>query len=120
VERIERRVELAAGPAEVWDAVTEELSQWFGAVADLRPQPGSRATFRWPDGRERQAVVEAAERERLLAFRWLPFERLPGGATVMVGPGRVELTLARSGRSTVLTVTEWAAAPAPLAGGAGR
>jgi uncharacterized protein YndB with AHSA1/START domain len=120
VERIERRVELGAGPAEVWEAVTEELSEWFGAVADLRPEPGSRATFRWPDGRERQAVVEAAERERLLAFRWLPFERLPSGATVMVGPGRVELTLAPSGRSTVLTVTEWAAVPAPLAGGAGR
>jgi hypothetical protein len=38
----------------------------------------------------------------------------------MVGPGRVELAIAPSGPSTVLTVTEWVSAPAPQTEGATR
>ena len=120
MERVDRRIELPATPEEVWEAVTGGISDWFGAQADLRPERGARATFRWPDGRERGAVVEAVEPGRLLAFRWLPFERLPGGGTAMVGPGRVELAIAPSGPSTVLTVTEWVSAPAPQTEGAAR
>ncbi|HEX2025898.1 MAG TPA: SRPBCC domain-containing protein [Actinomycetota bacterium] len=118
MDRVNRRIELPAPPAEVWSALTEGISEWFGAEADLRPERGSRATFRWPDGRERGAVVEAVEPERLLTFRWLPFERVSGGGTAMVGPGRVELAIAPSGRATVLSVTEWVAAPAREAEGA--
>jgi uncharacterized protein YndB with AHSA1/START domain len=120
MERVDRRIELPATPEEVWEAVTGGISGWFGAQADLRPERGARATFRWPDGRERGAVVEAVDPGRLVAFRWLPFERLPGAGTTMVGGGRVEMVIAPSGRSTVLTVTEWVSAPMPQTEGAPR
>jgi uncharacterized protein YndB with AHSA1/START domain len=109
MDRIERRVELSASPEEVWPALSEgpRLSGWFGAHVDLEPSPGGRATFRWPDGRERGAIVEAVEHGRRLAFRWHPFERSPGGAVTVVGSGRVELVLEPSGSGSTLTVTEW-------------
>jgi uncharacterized protein YndB with AHSA1/START domain len=109
VNRVERRVDLPAPPGEVWAALSEgpRLSAWFGAEISLDARPGGRATFRWPDGRERGAVVEVADVGRRLTFRWLPFERWPDGRTVVVGPGRVELDVEQVGRGTRLTVSEW-------------
>ena len=109
MERIERRIELPVPPGEVWPALTEgdRLSAWFGAEVSLEPWPGGRATFRWPDGRQRGAVVEVAEPGRRLAFRWLPFERGPGGRTVVVGPGRVEMEVEPFGGGSILRVSEW-------------
>jgi uncharacterized protein YndB with AHSA1/START domain len=93
----------------VWPALTEgdRLSAWFGAEVSLEPRPGGRATFRWPDGRQRGAVVEAAEPGRRLVFRWLPFERGSGGRTVVVGPGRVEMEVEPFGGGSILRVSEW-------------
>src|SRR5919106_4258702 len=109
VDRVERRSELPLPPEEVWPALSEgrRISEWFGATSDLRPEPGSRATFRWPDDRERGAVVETVESGRRLTLRWLPIERLPDGRTVVIGPGRIELGLEPFGTGSVLTVTEW-------------
>jgi uncharacterized protein YndB with AHSA1/START domain len=106
---IERTIALPVGPERVWEALTEadQLSVWFGAQVDLEPRAGSRARFRWADGRERMAVVESAERPRFLALRWLPFERLPDGRTRPVGPGRIEFTVTGTGRASSLTVVEW-------------
>jgi uncharacterized protein YndB with AHSA1/START domain len=114
--RVDRRIELPLPPEEVWPAVSEgrRISQWFGASSDLRVKPGSRATFRWPDHRERSAVVETVEPGRRLTFRWLPFERLADGRTVVVGSGRVELSLEPAGTGSVLTVSEWGPADARL------
>ena len=105
---IERTIVLPAPPERVWEALTEadQLSAWFGAWADLEAQPGSRARFRWPDGRERMAVVESAERPRFLALRWAPFERLPDGRTAAVGTGRIEFTIAGTDQGSSLTVVE--------------
>lgn len=116
VDRVERRIELPLPPEEVWPAVSEgrRISEWFGATSDLRPEPGSRATFRWPDDRERGAVVETVEPGRRLTLRWLPIERLPDGRTVVIGPGRIELALEPAGIGSVLTVTEWGPADARL------
>jgi uncharacterized protein YndB with AHSA1/START domain len=113
VDKVERRIQLPLPPEEVWPALTEgdRLSEWFGARTALEARPGGRATFRWPDGRERVAVVEAAEPGRRLTFRWLPFARWPGGQTVVLGSGRVELTLEPHGSGSVLTVAEWGAGP---------
>jgi uncharacterized protein YndB with AHSA1/START domain len=109
VERVDRRVELPVPPEEVWPALSDgrRLSDWFGADISIDARPGGRATFRWPDGRERGAVVEIADPGRRLAFRWLPFERWPTGETVVTGSGRVELELAPAGEGSVLTVSEW-------------
>jgi uncharacterized protein YndB with AHSA1/START domain len=108
-QSIERTIDLPAGPERVWEALTEadQLSGWFGARVDLEPTAGSRVRFRWPDGRERLAVVESAERPRFLALRWLPFERLPDGRTRPVGPGGIEFTVRGTDQATSLTVVEW-------------
>src|SRR5262245_34817376 len=105
---IEREVVLPASPAEVWPALTdaEEISAWFGADAELEVVPGGPAVFRWPDGTERRAVVEAVEPERRLAFRWLPFERTADGAVVVVPSTRVEITLNEVAGGTRVRVLE--------------
>jgi uncharacterized protein YndB with AHSA1/START domain len=109
MERVQRRVELPVSPEEVWPALSEgrRLSDWFGADISMDARPGGKVTFRWPDGRERGAVVENVDPGRRLAFRWLPFERWPQGETVVMGPGRVELELAPAGEGSLLTVSEW-------------
>jgi uncharacterized protein YndB with AHSA1/START domain len=118
VDRVERRIELPVPPAEVWPDLSEapRLSAWFGAEVDMDARAGGRATFRWPDGRVRGAVVEAADPDRLLVFRWLPFETAADGRREVVGPGRVELEVEPSGRGSVLSVREWGAEPATSSG----
>src|SRR2546428_12032105 len=78
---VEREITIPASPGDVWPAVThsDELSTWFGADVELDARPGGRGVFRWPDGTERQAVVEDVEAGRRLSFRWLPFQRTPEG-----------------------------------------
>jgi len=95
MDAVERAITLPATPREVWPALTEprELSVWFGAAVDLDVRPGGRGVFRWPDGTERPAVVEAVEPERRLCFRWLPFQRTAGGGTTALPATRVEITL---------------------------
>jgi uncharacterized protein YndB with AHSA1/START domain len=92
---VEREVTVPASPEQVWPAVTRssEVSAWFGAEVQIDVRPGGRGVFRWPDGAERHAVVEAVEPGRRLAFRWLPFQRTADGDTVAVPPTRVEITL---------------------------
>jgi uncharacterized protein YndB with AHSA1/START domain len=108
VEPVQRRVVLPAPPARVWSALTEarELSAWFGAHVTLEPRPGGRATFRWPDGRERGAVLEDVEPPSRLSFRWLPFERSADGQARLVPSTRVELRLEPAEGGTVLTLEE--------------
>ena len=106
---VHREVELPAPPDRVWSALTEadELSVWFGAEVTLDPRRGGRLAARWPDGRERTGVVEEVEPGRRLAFRWLPFERHPGGEVLVLGPGRVAFDLEPVPGGTRLSVWEW-------------
>jgi uncharacterized protein YndB with AHSA1/START domain len=110
--RVERSVLLPAAPALVWESLTNEgdLSSWFGAEVQMDVRPRGRATFRWPDGLERGAVLEEIDPGRRLAFRWLPFAWIDG-QTRPVPPGRVEFLLEEEGEGTKLTVTEWASWP---------
>ncbi len=108
MDSITRTVELHRSPEEVWRAVTaaDQLSAWFGAAVEIDARPGRTATFHWPDGRERTAVVEVAEPEDLLILRWLPFERGPDGSTRPAMAGQVRFILRPTGTGTLLIVTE--------------
>jgi uncharacterized protein YndB with AHSA1/START domain len=107
-DSITRTIELRRPPEAVWRAVTtaDQLSAWFGAAVDIDARHGRMATFRWPDGRERSAVVEVAEPEHLLVLRWLPFERGPDGSTRAATAGQVRFVLRPTATGTRLIVTE--------------
>jgi uncharacterized protein YndB with AHSA1/START domain len=104
---VERVILLPASPERVWSALTEgrELSAWFGAEVELEARPGGAATFRWPDGRSREATVEEMDPPRRLSFRWAPFERTGGGARV-VPATRVEFTLEPAREGTIVRLSE--------------
>ena len=108
MERVEREVMVAATPGEVWPAVTrgDEMSAWFGADVEIDARPGGRGTVRWADGTQRHVLVEDVEVERRLAFRWLPFQRTPGGDVLPAPASRVEITLAPTPEGTRVRVVE--------------
>jgi uncharacterized protein YndB with AHSA1/START domain len=108
MNEVEREIILPVSPARVWEALSdpEQLSAWFGAQASMEVRPRGRATFRWPDGTERAAVVETAEEPRLLVFRWLPFERVGQESTRRIAAGRVRIALEPRRGGTLLTVVE--------------
>ena len=113
-DRIERTIELAHPPVQVWDALTsaEGLGGWFGDRATIDLRPGGLAQVEWDtdDGCMKAtltiAVVEPPSR---FAWTW-GIEGLPGD-----DPRRtyVEFTLAPSGGGTRLTVTESGFAQVP-------
>lgn len=84
---VEREIEVAAGPEEVWEllATEEGLARWLADEVELDAEPGGRAVFRYADGEERRGVVEAVEDGVRLALRW----RRAGEAS----ESRVELTV---------------------------
>src|SRR5262249_62346084 len=94
MEAIEREVVLPASLEEVWPAVSqsEQISAWFGAVAQLDLRPGGRGVFRWRDGTERSVLLEEVEPPRRLSFRWLPFQRTAATATGTVPSTRADIT----------------------------
>jgi uncharacterized protein YndB with AHSA1/START domain len=108
MDTVERQVTIAAPPEDVWSAVTDpdEISAWFGAEVDLDVRRGGRGVFRWPDGAERQAVVEEVEPPRRLSFRWLPFQRTADGDMVTMPSTRVEITLDEVPEGTRVRVVE--------------
>ena len=104
--RVEREVLVPALPHEVWAALTEseQLSAWFGAIAET--QPDGSVTFRWRDGTVRRAVIDVREPERLLVLRWLPFERNSAGRVIQRPATRVVFSLAPCPEGTRLRVVE--------------
>jgi uncharacterized protein YndB with AHSA1/START domain len=70
---VEREIILETPPDEVWAALTEpeQLEQWFAPEVELVPETGGRAVFRWPNGEQREAVIEEVDPERRLVLRWL-------------------------------------------------
>ena len=105
---IEREVVFESPAGDVWTALTEpgRLSDWFGAETDLRAEPGATATFRFPDGTERRALVERVTPGRRLVFRWLPFERGPDGRPGPALPSRVEIDVSPVDGGTRVRIVE--------------
>jgi len=108
---VEREITIPATPAEVWPVLTQsdEVSVWFGADVELDVRPGGRGVFRWSDGTERHAVVEAVEPEHRLSFRWLPFQHTAGRDVEAIPSTRVEITLDEVAEGTRVRVVEQAA-----------
>lgn len=109
---VTRSVLLAAAPAEVWEALTEEASlrEWLAAEVEIEAHEGGELRCRFEDGEERRGEVELVEEAERLAFHW----RREGGE-----PSRVEFLVDPVADGTRLTVieTSFAAAPTLLAGG---
>jgi uncharacterized protein YndB with AHSA1/START domain len=100
MDDVARETFLDAEPHEVWEAVTEpkRLGDWFGAEVEGDVAPGEVLRFTSPDGTERRAVVERAEPERALVFRWLPTDEDPSS--------RVAITIVEVPDGSVLRVVE--------------
>src|SRR5437588_5934103 len=91
---------------EAWEAVIDPdaLSAWFGADVDLQPEPLGRATFRFPDGSVRFAIVEEVDAPHRLAWRWWPAGDHTSATCVAV-----ELEPLGQDTDTLVTVVESAA-----------
>jgi uncharacterized protein YndB with AHSA1/START domain len=109
---VEREVILPAERDAVWEALTSEelLKQWLAADVDLDVVEGGVGVFRFGDGEERPATVEAVDDWERLVFRW----RRDDAET------RVEFALHDVPEGTRLVVVETAVAgaagPQALAG----
>jgi uncharacterized protein YndB with AHSA1/START domain len=103
-DRIERTVEIAQPPAEVWAALTtaEGLSAWFGNEATIDLRPGGSASMRWDSENTADMRVERVEEPAVFGFTWHIYG-LPDD-----DPRRtyVEFTLEQAGIGTRLTVVE--------------
>jgi uncharacterized protein YndB with AHSA1/START domain len=103
-DRIERTVEVAHPPGQVWAALTtaEGLGAWFGNEATIDLRPGGLAQLRWSGGETNDLRVERVEEPTVFAFTWGIYG-LPEG-----DPRRtyVEFTLEPAGAGTRLTVVE--------------
>jgi uncharacterized protein YndB with AHSA1/START domain len=105
---IERETLLPATPEEVWESLADpdRLSEWFGAEVDGTVEPGETLTFTESDGTERRAIVEFAEPEQRLVFRYLPYERTPDGRSRRRESSRVAIHIEPFGRQTLIRITE--------------
>ena len=110
-DRIERSMELAHPPANVWAALTtpEGLSAWFGdrATIDLRQGGAAQMTFR--SGLTVDMRVERIEEPAVFGFTWQLHE-LPEDDLRRT---YVEFTLEPAGAGTRLTVVETGFAQLP-------
>ena len=103
-DRIERTVEIAHPPAQVWAALTtaEGLASWFGDEATIDLRPGGPARMTFGNGHTVSMRVERVEEPAVFGYTWQIFG-LPED-----DPRRtyVEFTLEPAGSGTRLTVTE--------------
>ena len=110
-DRIERTVEIAHPPAEVWAALTTAagLGAWFGQEATIDLRPGG-AQVRWTgEGFTADMRVERVEEPAVFGYTW-QISGLPED-----DPRRtyVEFTLEPAGAGTRLTVVETGFAQLP-------
>jgi uncharacterized protein YndB with AHSA1/START domain len=103
-DRIERTIELAQPPDQVWAALTtaEGLGTWFGNEAAIDLRPGGSARMSWADGTTVEMRVERVEEPTVFGFTWPIF----GLAEEDPRRTYVEFTLEPAGSGTRLTVVE--------------
>lgn len=103
---ITRSIDIAAPPAKVWAALTEQdlIAQWMGDSAEFEPVPGGTGFFGWSEHGRFRVVVEQIEAPTLLVYRWArdsDADPVPGNSTVV----RFELSALDDG-GTRLSVLE--------------
>jgi uncharacterized protein YndB with AHSA1/START domain len=110
-DRIERTVQLAHPPAEVWAALTtaEGLAAWFGHEATIDLRPGGTARMSWSDGSTKNMRVERVEEPTVFGFTW-QMDGLPDNDARRT---YVEFTLEPVGSGTRLRVVETGFAQLP-------
>jgi uncharacterized protein YndB with AHSA1/START domain len=111
-DRIEKRIELKAPVSRVWRALTDhnEFGQWFRVKLEGPFVAGqiSRGRITYP-GYEHvkwEAVVREMQPERLFSFTWHPYAVDPNMDYSKEPPTLVEFRLEKSGKGTLLMVTE--------------
>ena len=111
-DRIERTVDLARPPHEVWPALTtaEGLSAWFGEKATIDLRPGGAATMTFAGGLTVDMRVERVEEPEVFAYTW----RLPDLPEDDPRRTYVEFTLQPAGGGTRLRVVESGFAQLPV------
>jgi uncharacterized protein YndB with AHSA1/START domain len=110
-DRIERSVELAHPPAQVWAALTtpEGLSAWFGDKATIELRPGGAAQMTFSSGITVDMRVERVAPQTVFAFTW----RLPDLPEDDPRRTYVEFTLEAVDAGTRLRVVETGFAQLP-------
>jgi len=111
-DQIEKRIELNAPVARVWQALTdhEEFGAWFRVKLEEPFVPGktSRGRITYP-GYEHviwQAVVKEMTPQTLFSFTWHPYAVDPHVDYSKEAPTLVEFRLQPTPRGTLLVVTE--------------
>lgn len=103
-DRIERTIQLAQPPEQVWAALTtaEGLGTWFGNSAQVDLRVGGEVKLTWDSGDTAVLTVERLEPPRVFGYTWR-IDGLPDD-----DPRRtyVEFTLEPTGAGTTLTMVE--------------
>jgi len=120
-DRIEKKILLRAPKARVWRALSDsnEFGTWFGAKLTGEFSPGATVsgpiTSKGYEHLTMSITVERVEKERLLAFRWIPYDVDPKADTSNEPTTLVEFHLEEGKEGTVLTVVESGFDKVPLA-----
>ena len=110
--KVEKKVEIAAPVAKVWDALTnhEKFGAWFRVKLEGPFVAGevSRGFITWP-GYEHirwEATVKEIVPEKLFSFTWHPYAIDPAVDYSKEEPTLVEFRLEPMAKGTLVTVTE--------------
>jgi uncharacterized protein YndB with AHSA1/START domain len=111
-DRIEKQIELNAPVSKVWRALTDhqEFGAWFKVKLEgpfvLGQVAGGFITWPGYEHLRMEVVVQKIEPERFFSYTWHPYAIDPNVDYSNEPPTLVEFTLEKSGKGTLLKVTE--------------
>ena len=111
-DRIERRVQLRAPRARVWQAIADsrQFGQWFGCALEGPFVEGApirgRITTPGYEHLTFELFVERIEPERYFAYRWHPYAVDPATDYSQEPTTLIEFRLEEGAGGTILTITE--------------
>jgi uncharacterized protein YndB with AHSA1/START domain len=120
-DRIEKKILLRAPRARVWRAIADakEFGSWFGVKFEGEFAPGAKMsgkiTVKGYEHLMMTVAVERVDKERLLSFRWHPYDVDPAVDTSSEPMTLVEFRLEESAEGTLLIVVESGFEGVPLA-----